>query len=688
MNALRRQSRFEYTLYLIIAGVFLAVAVGWNSHLKKNDWDDIRRHALVIENDLWDLNSAGSRNYLELAARMNNYEQLTVYTSNNDVFTRVQGAEPNLPDTLLSKFGLIPKIDMEAEISHNDMVIGRIEAIHRHDGVYVYIYLAVVMLLLMLSLRFFIRIVQAKKNLELRVQERTEELAEEKERLSVTLCSIGDGVISTDLEGRIVLVNTITEQLTGWSRQEAVGRPLPEIFNIINEHTGQPCENPVDKVLATGRIVDLANHTVLIARDGKRYAIEDSGAPIFDQQDNIIGTVLVYRDVTEEKRTNAELAKIKKLESVGVLAGGIAHDFNNILTAILGNVELANFYIEPTSEAYPLLEETRKAAIRAKDLTQQLLTFAKGGDPVRQTASIDKIITDSANFVLHGSSVACDYHIPDDLWQVAVDTGQISQVIQNIILNASQAMPGGGLIEVFCQNVENIGREHPALPGEKYIKIIIADSGPGIPEKIIDKIFDPYFSTKMEGSGLGLAICHSIICKHDGAITVQSSPEKGTTFTLYLPVSSNHPQTIPQVQQDTVGPAKKATVMVMDDDAMIRAITEKMLTRSGHKVILVKNGHEAIEQYNEDFNTDRTIDIIVMDLTIPGGMGGKDTIEEILRINPKARVIVASGYSNDPVMAHYQQYGFTASISKPFQFAVLNRLLEDSMVQQQNRSSP
>jgi PAS domain S-box-containing protein len=681
MNSSSKHLKLEYLIYLVITAVFIAAAASWNSHLKKNDWNDIRRHALIIENDLWDLNSDGSRNYLELAARMNNYAQLTVYSSNNDIFTRVQGAELNPLDTLLSRLGLIPIMNMEADISHNGILIGRIEAIHRHDVVYAYIYLAVVMLLLMLSLRFFIRIVQAKKTLELRVQERTEELAEEKERLSVTLCSIGDGVISTDLEGKIVLVNAITEQLTGWSRQEAVGRPLPEVFNIINEQTGQPCDNPVDKVLATGRIVDLANHTVLIARDGSRYAIEDSGAPIFDQQGNIIGTVLVYRDVTEEKRTNAELAKIKKLESVGVLAGGIAHDFNNILTAILGNVELATMYTEPDSEAYPLLGESRKAAIRAKDLTQQLLTFARGGDPVKQTASIDGIITDSANFVLHGSSVACDYHIPEDLWQVAIDTGQISQVIQNIILNASQAMPEGGIIEVTCQNIENIDREHPALPQAKYIKIIIADSGPGIPAKIIDKIFDPYFSTKTKGSGLGLAICHSIINKHDGAITVQSAAKKGTRFTIYLPVSSSQPQADLRIKQDPVTPAKKTTVMLMDDDAMIRAISEKMLTRSGHKVILVKNGHEAIEQYNEDFKTSRTIDIIIMDLTIPGGMGGKDTVREILRINPEAKVIVASGYSNDPVMAHYQQYGFTASISKPFQFAVLNRLIEDSMMQ-------
>ncbi len=688
MNSSFKQLKFEFIIYLIIAGVFFALAVGWNNYLKKNDWDDIRRHAMVIENDLWNLNSDGSRNYLELAARMNNYKQLTVYTLNNDIFTSVKGAKLNTFDTLLNRLGLIPTMRLQAVISHEDMVIGRIEAIHRHDGVYAYIYLTVVMLLLMLSLRFFIRIVQAKKTLELRVQERTRELAAEKERLTVTLCSIGDGVISTDLEGKIVLVNTVTEQLTGWSRQEAVGKPLQEVFNIINEQTRQPCENPVAKVLATGRIVDLENHTVLIARDGREYAIEDSGAPIFDQKNNSIGTVLVYRDVTEEKRTNAELAKVKKLESVGVLAGGIAHDFNNILTAILGNIELSALYVEPDSEVYPLLDETRKAAIRAKDLTQQLLTFAKGGDPVIQTASITKIITDSANFVMHGSSVVCDFRIAEDLWQVAVDTGQISQVIQNIILNACQAMPKGGVIEVTCKNIRNIDRESLTLPLTKYIKIIIADSGSGIPEKIIDRIFDPYFSTKKKGSGLGLAICHSIISKHDGTVTVQSVPEKGTTFTIYLPASLKPKQTALPGEPGTVSPAKRTTVMVMDDDAMIRTLTKKMLTRTGHQVILTKNGHEAIEQYNEDFAGKRSIGIIIMDLTIPGGMGGKETVKEILRINPEAKVIVASGYSNNPVMAHYQKYGFTASIAKPFQLEDLNRLLDDIITQEQEQNPP
>jgi len=506
-----------------------------------------------------------------------------------------------------------------------------------------------------------------------------DQLSFEREQLAITIRSIGDGVITTDLNGNIILINTITEQLTGWTQQEAVGKPIHEVFNIINEKTGQPCKNPVEKVIATGEIVTLANHTALIAKDGSQCPIEDSGAPIFNEDSKIIGTVLVYRDVTTERRAKNELMKVKKLESVGVLAGGIAHDFNNILAAILGNIELAEIYTESTSQAYPLLGEVKKASIRAKVLTQQLLTFAKGGDPVKQTASIGKIITDSANFVLHGSSVVCDYNIPENLWQVEVDTGQISQVIQNIIINARHAMPEGGVIEVSCQNITDSHKEAMQLLAEKYIKITITDFGSGIPSKYLGKIFDPYFSTKQEGSGLGLSICLSIITKHDGNISVQSEANMGTTFTIYLPASASPTQNIAPIQPDLGEAENKATIIVMDDDSMVRDMTKQMLTRYGYEILLAENGHEAIEIYNKYFKENRCIDIIIMELTIPGGMGGKDAVQEILRINPEAKVVVASGYSNDPVMAHCQKYGFKASIAKPFQLAELNKLITEIM---------
>ncbi len=521
------------------------------------------------------------------------------------------------------------------------------------------------------------QILDYQRNLEQQVEEQTSSLLEEKERLAVTLRSIGDGVITTDLDNNIVLINRITEQLTGWKIQEVVGRPVEDVFNIVNEKTNQPCENPAAKVLASGKIVSLANHTVLIAKDGSRYSIEDCGAPIFDKDSKIIGVVLVFRDVTAAKRTAEELLKIKKLESIGVLAGGIAHDFNNILTAILGNIELAGIYIGSNNEAYSLLQGAKKASLRAKDLTQQLLTFSKGGDPVKKTTPIGKTITESANFVLHGSSVSYQINIPDDLWLVDIDAGQISQVIQNLVINAKHAMPDGGGIIINCTNITDITSEPLCgLEDKAYVKITLQDNGCGISANYLEKIFDPYFTTKQEGSGLGLAISHSIISKHDGHISVKSQMGVGTTFTIYMPVSGE--QTPHDLVQDAQKPETvKARILIMDDEQLVREIATHMLNRLGHEVLLAGDGQEAIDIFNEHHKGDKPIDIIIMDLTIPGGMGGQEAIQQILKIDPTARAIVSSGYSNDPVMTNYQEYGFKAAIAKPFLLAELDKILTE-----------
>jgi PAS domain S-box-containing protein len=509
-----------------------------------------------------------------------------------------------------------------------------------------------------------------------------DDLAAEKEQLAVTLRSIGDGVITTDTRSRVVLLNTVAETLTGWSQQEAQGRPLTEIFNIIHEQTRKPCDNPAEKVLASGKIIGLANHTTLIARDGKERKIADSAAPIRDRAAWVIGVVLVFRDVTEKQRNEKELTKVKKLESVGVLAGGIAHDFNNILVAILGNISLALLDGNLEEKTRKLLSEAEKASIRAKGLTQQLLTFSKGGEPVKQTTSIAAIIQESADFVLHGSNVACRYSLPEDLWLVDIDKGQMSQVIQNIIINANHAMPDGGIIEVNCENVETLAIPGVSLPcPNRYIKITISDNGIGIPKSLIDKIFDPYFTTKEEGSGLGLAVTHSIIAKHNGFISVESQQGEGTTFTLYLPASIREQQKEDSKtnKETSVNTAK---IMVMDDEKMVRDIAKAILVMLGHDVILAANGEEAVELYKKESDSGKPVDIIIMDLTIPGGMGGESAVQEIRAINPEAKVIVSSGYSNDPVMAHYQDYGFSATLVKPFQVQdiidAINKLLPPS----------
>jgi PAS domain S-box-containing protein len=516
---------------------------------------------------------------------------------------------------------------------------------------------------------------KAHDHLESEVEQRTMELSTEKELLSVTLRSIGDGVITTDVDGRIVLMNKMAETLTGWQTQDAAGQPLDRVFNIINVKTREPCESPVHKVIDTGQIIGLENHTVLIAKDGSQKNIADSGAPIRNKKSRIIGVVLVFRDTTDQLRMEQELMKIEKLESIGVLAGGIAHDFNNILAGILGNINLAAQEENLKNRTKEYLISAEKASLRAKDLTQQLLTFSKGGEPVKQISGLGNIIRNSAGFVLHGNKVNCRFDIPEDLWLVDIDKGQISQVIQNIVLNAGHAMPDGGTIEICCENIV-VKNKRYRLPVQKgnYVKICIQDTGTGIPNDVIGKIFDPYFSTKKMGSGLGLAITHSIILKHGGYIFVESTLGGGTTFTIYLPSSTQ--QKTPNFELSAQnGSPKKAKILLMDDEEMVRAVTRSMLTQFGHDVVLCAKGEEALKLYCEGLDTNNNFNLAIMDLTIPGGMGGQETAREILKMDPKAKLIVSSGYSNNPVMASYEEYGFCGTIVKPYRIQELSKVI-------------
>lgn len=420
----------------------------------------------------------------------------------------------------------------------------------------------------------------------------------------------------------------------------------------------------------------LSYKTTFRRMDGSFFPVELFASSFPYQGQNY--QFLFFMDVTEQQKMEKEMLKARKLESVGVLAGGIAHDFNNILAAIVGSLNLAQLDADLSDDTRELLSAAEKASIRAKGLTQQLLTFSKGGEPIKQAASIHEVIKDSADFVLHGKNTACKYNIPDDLWLVEIDKGQISQVIQNIIINANHAMPNGGIIQVRCENIDPLHDENVSLPHDKkFVKIIIADSGTGIPVNLIDKIFDPYFSTKQEGSGLGLAISHSIIKKHNGQISVESNPGTGTTFTIYLPASIQ--KLIQKTAESPLGLSTgKAKIMVMDDEKIVRDVAETMLNRLGHEVLLAEDGKQALELYKSHKTSAKPIDIVIMDLTIPGGMGGKDALQEILAFDPDAKVIVSSGYSNDPIMANCRKYGFCCALVKPYQFDDLTNVIHQA----------
>jgi PAS domain S-box-containing protein len=514
---------------------------------------------------------------------------------------------------------------------------------------------------------------------EIAERERAEAaLAAEKERLAVTLSSIGDGVITTDTTGNVTLLNKVAEQLTGWSQTRAVHRPLEEVFRIVDEKTRMSCPSLAQDVLQTHTIVHRTRHIVLIAADGTEHLIAESGAPICAQDGTVLGAVLAFRDMTETRKIEEELMKADRLEAIGVLAGGIAHDFNNILTAILGNITLAKLYAEQDEKTMVRLTNTEKAALRAQALTQQLLTIAKGGTPSKKPSSITELLQDSIAFSLRGSNVRCELHLPPDLWVVDVDEGQISQVINNLIINADQAMPDGGIIEVSAENI-GLHKGCPDCPSAlqkgNYVKISIRDEGSGIAEEHLQKLFDPYFTTKQHGSGLGLFTSYSIIKKHDGFIDVQSEPGVGTTFSIYLPASST--PVVSPTPPDITPNSGTGKILVMEDEESLRDVVGNTLSHYGYDVAFAQNGDEAITAYRQHKNAGQPFDVVIMDLTIPGGMGGKETVAKLLAIDPDAKAIIASGYANDPIMTAFKEYGFCGRVTKPYEARELHKILHD-----------
>jgi PAS domain S-box-containing protein len=491
-------------------------------------------------------------------------------------------------------------------------------------------------------------------------------MAAEREQLAVTLRSIGDGVITTDLNGGVVLINKVAERLTGWRLDEARGKPITDVFRMTDEKTGKEISCPIERVLRTGLPCELEGDAVLADRAGGRHLITDSVAPILNKDSVVAGAVLVFRDVTERRKLEDRMIKSEKIESLGVLAGGIAHDFNNLLNSIIANVDIGLKFSTPDSEVHKSLTRAQKASVKAKDLTQQLLTFSKGGAPVKKLASIADLIRDTADFGTRGTNVRCEYRLSDDLWNAEVDEGQISQVIQNLVINAVQAMPQGGAIQISAHNLTIHPKESALLREGSYVAITVRDNGQGIAKEHVDHIFEPYFTTKPSGSGLGLATTYSIVKKHNGAIDVESARGLGTTFYLYLPASL-HAAT-PVTQPAAPAPRERSArrILVMDDDELVRETVGVLLDLLGYEVAFAMDGDHALEMYRKAKGSGAPYDVIIMDLTIPGGKGGGATIRDLLEIDPAAKAIVSSGYSNDAIMANYAQNGFAGVVVKPY----------------------
>ncbi|HWA86683.1 MAG TPA: PAS domain S-box protein [Opitutus sp.] len=505
-------------------------------------------------------------------------------------------------------------------------------------------------------------------------------LAGEKERLAVTLRAMAEGVVTTDVNGRVQFMNPAAAELAQQDAEAAIGQPVAEICRLEKENTGEVVEIPVAQVVQGDLVADLPGQARLVTGAGASRLVEGCCAPIHAADSRVIGTVLVFRDVTEHERLEQELVRATKLESVGILAGGIAHDFNNILTSVMGNIALAMLDLTPTSEAGRSLREAEKATLRARDLTQQLLTFAKGGEPVRTSVKLDGIVREITEFTLHGSRVRAAFDVPKNLWLAEADKGQIGRVVQNMVLNAVQAMPEGGTVRVALRNEHLDGLLRPALPPGDYVQIAISDSGVGIRPEHVSRIFDPYFTTKQTGSGLGLAAVYSIVNKHRGAIDVESKLGAGTTFRIWLPASVQATETA----ADEVSPPKQpltmnGRVLFMDDEDAIRVMAKFLLKRFGFDVVCVADGSEAVLRYAEAQAAGDPFSLVIMDLTVPGGMGGREAIGKLQAIDPEVRAIVSSGYSSDPVLANYRQHGFCGMVPKPYEVNDLARVLREAM---------
>ncbi len=479
-----------------------------------------------------------------------------------------------------------------------------------------------------------------------------------------------DVIFVTDREGTVRWVSASAERLRGQSAEELLG---------TNAFEGVHSD---DQAHLQGLLFELLAHPKTVMRMECRVRHQDGSWRVQEGTMNnllddprVAGIVVNSRDVTERRALQQDVQRREKLESLGLLAGGLAHDFNNLLTVIYGSIGLAKRSLALDSVARLRLDVAENASQKAAEITRQLLAFARGGEPIKRTAAIEELAREAASLVFHGSNVRCEFDVPAPSWPAPVDVGQMSQVFHNLLINADQAMPDGGIVRVRIENVPSAGREGG---GGARIRITIQDEGAGIDEADLPLIFDPYFTTKPSGSGLGLPTAHAIIKRHDGAIHLQSPGSAGgTCFVIELPAE---PEGVVVDEPKGGEPCRgHGRILVMDDDQMVQSVVGLMLAELGYEVAFVADGQQALDAYRRSSDEGQPFDAVILDLTVPGSMGGKIAVKRLLALDPTCVAIVSSGYSDDPVMARYREHGFVGVVHKPYTLHELGRTLHDAL---------
>jgi PAS domain S-box-containing protein len=485
-------------------------------------------------------------------------------------------------------------------------------------------------------------------------------LARERERLSITLQSHSDGVLVVDGAGCVERMNRAACVLVGVSESGALGRPVREALRVRDPER-QPVDDVVGALLSGGPSLSSSPH-VLTCADGSERQVLLHASPI-PTSAGVEGAVLVLRDVTVQLRMEEQLRKTARLESLGVLAGGIAHDFNNVLMAIKSNVSFARSTDIPRNERQEALADVEDAVRRGRDLTQQLLTFSRGGAPIKHDAPMGDLLADVTAFVLRGTSVRLSLDVSSDLMSVAVDRSQISQVIENLVVNAQQAMPDGGVLRITACNFDVDERMGLQLTAGRYVRLSFEDDGPGIAPADLPRVFDPFFSTKPGGTGLGLSIVHSVVRRHGGTVVARSTANSGACFDVYLPATVRTSDAPPVSSEPLRGTER---ILLMDDDPNVRRAMQRALSLMGYRVDVVVDGREAVTAYERALVGPSPYALAILDLTVVGGTGGKEAAQRMRRIDPRAVIVVSSGYSDEGILADPCAHGFDACLPKPY----------------------